>query len=143
MPFENLQFEQCDCLILNQFYKQYKDKARAKPTDLMFIAHEKDVIHSGLRLLPYENYLFLRSVFTSPTNRGHGTASQLITHAINAALKEGSQPIYTLPTPAAMGLYERLGFKAVAVSDIPPELVASYRRFRQSSNGPTVMVINN
>lgn len=143
MSFKNLQFEQCDCIKLNQFYKQYRDKARAKPTDLIFVAFEAEVIRSGLRLLPYDDYLFLRSVFTSPAERGQGTASKLITYAINAAIREYSQPIYTLPTPAAMGLYERLGFKAVAVSDIPLELVASYRRFRQSTNGPTVMVINN
>ena len=143
MPFEHLQLKQCDCLTLNQFYKKHKDKARAKSTDLMFIACGAETIHAGLRLLPYENYLFLRSVFTSPAERGQGTASKLITYAINATMKEYSQPIYTLPTLAAVGLYERLGFEAVAISDIPVELIASYRRFRQTSNGPTVMVINN
>ncbi len=50
-------------------------------------------------------------------------------------------PIYTLPTPLAAPLYIRLGFKPIDRDEIPSELLASYRRFRQSDNGPTVMVI--
>lgn len=132
-------FIKSDCTTLNQFYKRHKDKARAKPSDLMYIASEDEVIHAGLRLLPYSDFLFLRSVFTAENARGQGIASQLISQAVN----EASLPIYTLPTAEAMSLYQRLGFQAVEISDIPSELTASYRRFRQSSKGPTVMVINN
>jgi len=139
MQFNDMQFKKSDYLKLNQFYKQHKDKARAKPTDAIHVAMEGDVIHAGLRLLSYGDYLFLRSVFTAPTTRGRGVASKLLSHTIS----EYSQPIYTLPTLAAFGLYQRLGFKAVAVEDIPAELVTSYRRFRQSSPASTVMVINN
>ena len=138
-PIKNMQFHKSDCLKLNQFYKQHKDKARAKPTDSIHVATEADIIYAGLRLLSYGNYYFLRSVFTDPAIRGQGLATKLLTHTIS----EYSHPIYTLPTAAAVSLYQRLGFKTVDVDDIPAELSSSYRRFRQSSQDPTVMVINN
>ena len=134
-----MQFNQCDCLKLNQFYKRHKDKARAKPTDVMYAASDNDIIYSGLRLLSYSHYYFLRSVFTAPNARGQGIACQLLTHVIG----KHSQPIYTLPTLEAVSLYKRLGFVEVDPIDIPVELLASYRRFRQAAKGPTVMVINN
>ena len=134
-----MQFKECSCLQLNQFYKQHKDKARAKATDVIYVAIEKEVIHTGLRLLRYDEYFFLRSVFTAPKFRGQGIASALLSEVIKGC----SHPIYTLPTAEAVGLYQRLGFKDVATCDIPAGLSASYRRFRQSSKGPTVMVINN
>lgn len=139
MQFNDMQFKKSDCLKLNQFYKQHKNKARAKPTDAIHVAMEGNVIHAGLRLLSYGEYFFLRSVFTAPTIRGQGVASKLLGHVIS----EYSQSIYTLPNLAALSLYQRLGFKAVEEEDIPPELVASYRRSRQSSPASTVMVINN
>lgn len=137
-PFKNMQFKKSDCLKLNQFYKQNKEKSRAKPTDSIYVAIEGDDIHAGLRLLSYGDYYFLRSVFTAPGIRGQGIASKLLAHAIS----QFTQPIYTLPTLNAVGLYQRLGFKAVNSKDIPAGLSSSYRRFRQASQDPTVMVIN-
>lgn len=134
-----MQFNQCDCVKLNQFYKHYKDKARAKPSDVMYAASQHGTLYCGLRLLRYSHYYFLRSVFTAPDVRGQGIASQLLAHIIS----QHPQPIYTLPTPAAVSLYQRLGFVDVNHEDIPAELLASYRRFRQTAKGPTVMVINN
>lgn len=128
------------CQQLNQFYKQNKNKARAKPNDLMYAAlNNEGEICSVLRLLPYNGFLFLRSVLTAETHRGSGIASDLIKHAVK---QQQSHLIYTLPTPQALRLYQRLGFQPVSQSEIPAPLLASYRRFRQSNLGPTVMVIN-
>jgi len=136
--FENIQFKKSDCSELNQFYKQHKEKSRAKPTDSLYVAIEEDIIQAGLRLLSYGDYYFLRSVFTAPAIRGQGIATKLLTHAIS----EHTLPIYTLPTFSALSLYQRLGFKPVDTKDIPAGLSSSYRRFRQPSQDPTVMVIN-
>ena len=70
--------------------------------------------------------------------RGQGIAYSLIEYAI----KQQTCPIYTLPTPQALPLYQRLNFHSVPPSEIPNELLTSYRRFRQSKDGPTVMVIH-
>lgn len=134
-----MQYLSSNCQQLNQFYKQHKDKARAKPEDLMYIAiNEEGIICSVLRLLPYQGFLFLRSVLTAQQYRGSGIASDLIEHAIG----QQSDLIYTLPTEQALPLYQRLGFKALSKQEIPAQLLASYRRFRQYESGPTVMVIN-
>lgn len=138
-----MQFISSDCLQLNRFYKDNKNKARAKPGDLMFAAlDEQQHTCSVLRLLPYKDFLFLRSVVTQPKQRGKGIASALIRHAIQIqANKSNTMPIYTLPTPLALPIYQRLGFQPVEASQVPAELFSSYRRFRQSHSGPTVMVI--
>jgi GNAT superfamily N-acetyltransferase len=134
-----MQYTPSSYLQLNQFYKQHKDKARAKPEDLMYIAINKEgKTCAGLRLLPYDGFLFLRSVLTAQEYRGTGIASGLIAYAI----EQQTGLIYTLPTPQALPLYQRLGFQAVAKQEHPAQLLASYRRFRQSDNGPTVMVLN-
>lgn len=138
-----MQFVTSDCLQLNRFYKDNKEKARAKPSDIMFAAlDEQQHTCSVLRLLPYKDFLFLRSVVTQPEQRGRGIASALIRHAIQTQANDSNRlPIYTLPTPLALPIYQRLGFQPVETSQVPAELLASYRRFRQSPHGPTVMVI--
>jgi N-acetylglutamate synthase-like GNAT family acetyltransferase len=134
-----MHYQLSETRVLNHFYKLNKDKARAKPNDLMYAAISNDKTPcAALRLLPYEQFLFLRSVLTSPDYRGQGIASALIQYAIN----QNSCPIYTLPTPLAVSLYKRLGFIEVEKQEIPAQLLASYRRFRQADNAPTVMVIN-
>ncbi len=139
-----MQFVSSDCLQLNQFYKENKDKARAKPSDLMYAALDgHGQVCAVLRLLPYDGFLFLRSVHTSSKHRGKGIASGLIDYSIRIQTKQAdSLPIYTLPTELALPLYHRLGFQPIKQEHVPAELLASYRRFRQSGNDSTVMVIN-
>jgi N-acetylglutamate synthase-like GNAT family acetyltransferase len=128
-----------DCQQLNKFYKQNKDKARAKPQDLMYAAINDDgEICAALRFLTYDNFLFLRSVLTANNYRNKGVASHLINHAID----QQTCLVYTLPTQSAISLYQRLGFQTVIKQEIPAQLLASYRRFRQPSNDPAVMVID-
>lgn len=139
-----MQFTNSSCAQLNCFYKENKDKARAKPNDLMFAAiDDNQQVCSVLRLLPYSQFLFLRSVLTRPESRGKGIAADLIEHAVNVQFKQSSKlSIYTLPTPLARPLYLRLGFTPINQVDIPPELLASYRRFRRTDNDSSVMVLH-
>lgn len=134
-----MQYTLADCQQLNQFYKRNKDKARAKPEDLMYAAiNEDNRVCAVLRLLPYEDFLFLRSVLTAKEFRNQGIAANLIHYATKAE----SELIYTLPTALALPLYQRLGFQTLDKQEIPAALLASYRRFRQPDQDPTVMVIN-
>lgn len=137
-----MQFISSDCLQLNKFYKENKDKARAKPSDLMFAAVDDEVTCAALRLLPYDNFLFLRSLLTHPSYRGQGIAERLIKYAIDTTLKSSASiTIYTLPTPKAVSLYQRLGFVAIKGAEIPMPLQASYKRFRHVNNDSQVMVL--
>lgn len=134
-----MQYLASNCQQLNQFYKQNKDKARAKQQDLMYAAiNSNNEVCAALRLLSYDNFLFLRSVLTAQDYRGQGIATELIHHT----LAKQVLPIYTLPTPLAVPLYERLGFQTVSKPEIPEQLLATYRRFRQGNDGSRVMVIN-
>mgnify|MGYP006145340669 FL=1 len=150
-----MQYLPASCQQLNQFYKQNKDKARAKPQDFMYAAiNDEGETCAVLRLLKYDisddtnydisddisddTFLFLRSVLTASDHRGQGIASHLILHA----LKHYEVPIYTLPTPLATSLYLRLGFEPIITKDIPAPLLASYRRFRHGDKGARVMAIN-
>jgi N-acetylglutamate synthase-like GNAT family acetyltransferase len=134
-----MKFKKSDCVKLNQFYKRNKDKARAKPDDFMFaaITNNQEIV-AVLRLLPYDGFLLLRSVLTSETHRGEGIGSQLI----QRATANFSERIYTLPTPNAFSLYQRLGFINVVPAEIPAALLTSYRRIRHSANAATVMVLD-
>jgi N-acetylglutamate synthase-like GNAT family acetyltransferase len=139
----NIKYIRATCIQLNQFYKENHDKARAKPTDIMFAAINKNNhICSVLRLLPYSNFLFLRSVLTTPDCRGKGIASNLILHTLHEMKHQFiSTSIFTLPTPLAQTLYQRLGFTFVEQDQIPNELLSSYRRLNHSSRKSMVMVI--
>lgn len=142
-----MQYLPATCQQLNKFYKQNKDKARAKPQDFMYAAiNDEGKTCAVLRLLRYDisydnshdTFLFLRSVLTARDHRGQGIASNLILHA----LKHYKVPIYTLPTPLAASLYLRLGFEPIMTKDIPAPLLASNRRFRHRDKDARVMVIN-
>lgn len=134
-----MQYIAASCQQLNQFYKLNKDKARAKPQDLMYVAiNSNGETCAALRLLEYDTFLFLRSVLTTEKHRGQGVANNLIRYA----LQQHPSTIYTLPTPLAISLYQRLGFVAVAKAEIPQPLLTLYRRFRQGNDGTRVMVIN-
>lgn len=136
-----------DCIQLNRFYKDNKDKARAKPSDLMYAVINKEengveTVIAGMRLLPYNDFLFMRSVLTQTEFRGQGIASQLIRFAIEELNQQDKPlPIYTLPTLLAAPLYLKLGFSPVEQSQVPAQLLTSYRRFRQSADGSSVMVL--
>mgnify|MGYP001222349923 CR=1 FL=1 len=135
----SMNYREATCQQLNQFYKQNRDKARAKPQDIMCAAINDDgKVCAVLRLLSYDTFLFLRSVLTANEYRGQGIASELTRYA----LKQHACITYTLPTPLAVSLYQRLGFTTVPKQEIPEQLSASYRRFRQGNDGARVMVIN-
>jgi N-acetylglutamate synthase-like GNAT family acetyltransferase len=134
-----MQYTFTSCQQLNKFYKQNKDKARAKPQDLMYAAVNEDGnICAALRLLTYDDFLFLRSVLTANDYRNKGIASNLITHA----LEQQTSLVYTLPTQAAVSLYQRLGFQTVSKQEIPAQLLANHRRFQRFNKDSTIMVID-
>lgn len=134
-----MQYTFTSCQQLNKFYKQNKDKARAKPQDLMYAAVNEDGnICAALRLLTYDDFLFLRSVLTANDYRNKGIASNLITHA----LEQQTSLVYTLPTQAAVSLYQRLGFQTVSKQEIPAQLRPNHRRFQRFNKDSTIMVID-
>jgi N-acetylglutamate synthase-like GNAT family acetyltransferase len=134
-----MQYTVTHCQQLNQFYKQNKDKARARPQDLMYAAINEDGgICAALRLLTYDNFLFLRSVLTANDYRNKGIASNLIKYAI----EQQSCLVYTLPTQPAVSLYLRLGFQRVSKQEIPAQLLANHRRFQRFNKDSTIMVID-
>jgi N-acetylglutamate synthase-like GNAT family acetyltransferase len=134
-----MQYTFTHCQQLNQFYKQNKDKARARPQDLMYAAINDDgVICAALRLLTYDDFLFLRSVLTANDYRNKGIASNLIKYAI----EQQACLAYTLPTQSAVSLYQRLGFQTVSKQEIPAQLLHNHRRFQRFNNDSKIMVID-
>jgi N-acetylglutamate synthase-like GNAT family acetyltransferase len=134
-----MQYTTSHCQQLNQFYKQNKDKARARPQDLMYVAVNEDgVICAALRLLTYDDFLFLRSVLTANDYRHKGIASNLIKYAI----EQQSCLVYTLPTQPAVSLYLRLGFQTVSKQEFPAQLLANHRRAQRFNNDSMIMVID-
>jgi N-acetylglutamate synthase-like GNAT family acetyltransferase len=134
-----MQYTATHCQQLNQFYKQNKDKARARPQDLMYAAINEDgIICAALKLLTYDDFLFLRSVLTANNYRNKGIASNLIKYAI----EQQSCLVYTLPTQLAVPLYLRLGFQTVLKQEFPAQLLANHRRFQRFNNDSTIMVID-
>ena len=56
---------------------------------------------------------WLASVYVTPAARGRGVASALVRHAVGQAAAMGVAQLY-LCTPDAQGLYEKLGWRALA-----------------------------
>ncbi len=133
-----------NCIELNRFYKNNNDKARAKPSDIMYaVINEQQMIMAVMRLLPYEGFLFMRSVLTAKEYRGQGVGSQLLRFAIKQQNQQTLPlPIYALPTSMAKSLYMKQGFIPVDQSQMPAQLLTSYRRFRHSTTDSTAMVLH-
>ena len=59
---------------------------------------------------------WLAGVFVAPAARGHGVGSELVSHAESRARSFGVKRLY-LYTRAAVGFYERLGWRVLAQDD--------------------------
>jgi amino-acid N-acetyltransferase len=68
----------------------------------------------------------LRSVAVRPDRRGTGLGDQLVRAALDAADTDAvGTATVALLTETAVGYFDRLGFRAVARSELPPALDAS------------------
>ena len=121
----------------NAFYKSQKDPARAKPSDQIFVAEYDKKIVAACRLLEYSDFKLIRSMLTQADFRQQGIARSLLTLLLNHT----QGPIIAIPTPIAKNLYISAGFNTLEPSEIPQQLINSYRRVRQASEDAPVMVI--
>ncbi|PGH36307.1 hypothetical protein GX50_00812 [[Emmonsia] crescens] len=80
----------------------------------------KNIVNESKRMLlgePARPVWYLRSLAVDPDFSGRGLATQLVQWGIDRA-KEDNIPAFLESSPAALGLYKRLGF--VVVEDLPP-----------------------
>lgn len=112
---------------------------------MMYAASSNEQPIAAVRVLIYDHFMLIRSLYVHPCYRGQGIGCNLMQTVLNAlptSLPESlPSQIIAIPTPMALRLYQQLGFHALPFTDIPAQLNASYRRVRQGDKGAPVMAI--
>jgi GNAT superfamily N-acetyltransferase len=78
------------------------------------IRREGRLVACGLVLAGTGNAAFLGNLLTEPENRGRGLAAAILDAALDLCSREGRRA-HLIAVPKAVGLYERFGFRPVAV----------------------------
>lgn len=126
---------------LNRFYKSMAEKSRAAPSDQLFSARKGDSTIAVVRLLQYESFILIRSLYVDPDQRCSGIGTRLMSQVLSNIKQTDSQMVIAIPTPVAITLYQKLGFSPLKPEAIPQQLQSAYRRVRRADQGAPVMAI--
>lgn len=116
---------------VNQFYRRQKHKGSASGNETVFVIEDNENMIGAVRLVPYEGYFWLRSLYIEQTIQGKGLGSQLLQH-INKAI---SLPIYCFPYTHLEHFYRLSGYELLIDEQLPlsmQQLFARYNRKGQS-----------
>ena len=128
-----IELEKIKYPLINQFYKQfYKKGVASKDEDVFILKHHS--ILSSVKLKKLNQELLLTGVVTAPDERGKGYASLLI----NSLLQKSSTAIYCFPYLHLEKFYLQLGFKQLAIEDVPE---AINKQFQIYNNKQTLLLM--
>ena len=141
MNSHNLRFDRLSPSQLsqvNRFYKQCRDKARAKPGETVVVAVRNGQWIAALRLLPKpQDNVCLRSLCVAPAMRGQGTATALLHHVFNPSFH---QICYCYAISHLTALYTSVGFITPELTTLPGFIRQPYIRYVNRGQKLTVMI---
>jgi amino-acid N-acetyltransferase len=89
------------------------------PSVQLFVARDHGALLGVVGLQRCDTVGLLRSLAVSSASRTRGIGSQLCSHVLDVASREGLSPIYLLTTSAS-GYFTRHGFVAIGRAEAPP-----------------------
>jgi N-acetylglutamate synthase-like GNAT family acetyltransferase len=120
---------------VNQFYKKQKHKGSASGDERVFIIEYGEAIIAAVRLVPHDDYYWLRSLYVEQTLQGQSLGSQLLSFVqvnIHTA-------IYCFPYLHLEHFYQQAGYVFVAESDMPQSIRQLYTRYNRKGQGILAM----
>lgn len=123
---------------VNQFYRSQKHKGSASGDERVFTISLKDEIIAAVRLVPHENYYWLRSLYVKAELQGQQLGSKLLTYVHQHIVR----PIYCFPYQHLDHFYKKAGYALVLESELPLTLQQLYARYNRKGQGILAMAKN-
>ena len=109
---------------VNQFYRRQKHKGSASGDDRVFVIEHDSQILAAVRLVPYEEYYWLRSLYVEQTLQGKKLGSQLLAYLDHHI----TQPIYCFPYLHLDHFYQQAGYQLIGADKMQQSILQLYTR---------------
>ena len=120
---------------VNKFYRSQKHKGSASGDEQVFIIKDDQDIVGAVRLVPYDGYFWLRSLYIEESLQKQGLGSRLLTF-----VHEHIQlPIYCFPYLHLDGFYSLAGYQLLDEDKLPNSLAQLHARYNRKGQGVLVM----
>ena len=120
---------------VNQFYRRQKHKGSASGDERVFIIEHDWQIIAAVRLVPYEGYYWLRSLYVEQTLQGNKLGTQLLAFVHTRI----SQPIYCFPYLHLDHFYQQAGYQLISEAKLPHSILQLYTRYNRKGQGILAM----
>lgn len=119
---------------VNKFYKKQKHKGSASADEQVFVAYQGEDIVAAVRLVPYEGFFWLRSLYVEQALRGQGIGLALLEHVHTSI----DLDIHCFPYDHLEHFYALAGYR---ISDtLPTALQQLYDRY--SGRGEKILAMS-
>lgn len=123
---------------VNQFYRRQKHKGSASGDERVFVIEHDSQIIAAVRLVPYEGYYWLRSLYVEQTQQGKKLGSQLLAYLDQHI----TQPIYCFPYLHLDHFYQQAGYQLIGEDKMPQSILQLYTRYNRKGQGILAMAKN-
>lgn len=131
---------------INHFYRSQKHKGSASADETVFVAlpsnfdeahidADKQDIQAAVRLVPYDNYFWLRSLYVREELRAKGIGSKLM-QTVHSHM---DATIFCFPYTHLEAFYKALGYEIVEIDQLPNSLQQLYQRYQRKSDNILAM----
>ncbi len=120
---------------VNQFYKKQKHKGSASGDERVFIIeHDNDIV-AAVRLVPFDDYYWLRSLYVEKTRQGQSLGSQLLAYVHEHI----HHTIFCFPYLHLDHFYQQAEYVLVTPDNLPQNLEQLYQRYNRKGRGILAM----
>jgi len=123
---------------VNQFYRRQKHKGSASGDERVFVIEHDSQIIAAVRLVPYEGYYWLRSLYVEQTQQAKKLGSQLLAYLDQHI----TQPIYCFPYLHLDHFYQQAGYQLIGEDKMPQSIFQLYTRYNRKGQGILAMAKN-
>ena len=122
---------------VNKFYRSQKHKGSASGDEQVFVVWDttetENTLVGAVRLVPYEDYFWLRGLYIHEDLRGKGLGHQLL----RTVQSHISLPIHCFPYTHLKSFYSKAGYVDTPTAELPISLQQLYERY--SNKGETLL----
>ncbi len=134
--FELSEWAQPNFRAVNKFYRSQKHKGSASGDERVFIISEQDELVAAVRLVPYNGYFWLRSLYVKSELRGQRLGQKLLT----LVRQKITLPIYCFPYTHLETFYENSGYCLLTLEQLPQPLNQLFTKYQGKGDGIICML---
>ncbi len=123
---------------VNKFYRSQKHKGSASGGEQVFVIYQNDNIIAAVRLVPFEGFYWLRSLYVKSELRGQSLGKKLLEHIH----KHITLPIYCFPYSHLLSFYQDSGYTLLEPDQLPSNLQQLFNRYQGKGQGLICMAIS-